>query len=305
MAGPSEGAAEEAVTQTGAAAASNPSGFLEWAATNPISILILIFVVFGIAIAGAIIYVILSRGEEEEEFEGDPIQDILRTDFKEVLDNHGKISKSAIRRDLRREGEVWKYVRFTENDNLKKHMEELARDKDNDFDARIELAAPDEERLEKLVQTGIYSESEKQDILDIGLVPHRLLQVRPHKFFGKLVWVLTDYILDLDKKSKYLLIPEHKITDNPGDNSISIDRNIQLRPFAGVQLPLKFESFSILNAVITRQLYEASLEDQVNYSEKVNFFDSSFSQRIQELEAEAEAEQQKYSRGVAGDISNS
>jgi hypothetical protein len=51
-----------------------------------------------------------------------------------------------------------------------------------------------------------------------------------------------------------------------------------------------------------RQLYETSLEDQGNYHEKINFFDSKFSQRIQELEKEAEIEKAKYSSGVAGDV---
>lgn len=296
---------QDAVQQSAEAAANSTSDtVLSTLLQNPVMFIIGIITIFAFGVIIAIIYVAV-LSDEEEEFDKDPLEDIVRPEFKKVVEHQGKKNLSTIRRDLKVQGEIYRDVRFTENDNLTDHMQELAKQDDSNFDASLDLSDPDEETIQELRRTGVYNDEELQAIKEDGLVPHRLMQVRPAGIFGKLVWAITDGLLQRDWNTRYLLIPEHKIVDNPGDNSISIDRNIQLRPFAGVELPLYFESFSVLHAAVTRRLYEASLEDQVNYSEKINFFDSKFSQQVQKLEAEAQAEQQKYNRGVAGDISES
>ena len=302
-------AAEKAVTETAnttAQEAANQSpGLMSSLPVDPMVLVIGIVSAVAVAIlAGIAILVWSSRNSEEEEFEKESLESIVKPEFRNIVRDQGKVNKSTVRRDLRREGEVWKDIRFNENDNLKDHIKTLRQNDDTDFNLSLNLSTPDKEQLEKLKNSGVYDKGEIDQIDDQGVVPHRLMWIRPHKTLDKLMWLITDKIGGKDIYSSYRLIPEHRIVDNPGDNSISIDRKIQLRPFAGVELPLFFESFSILHAVVTRRLYEASLEDQVNYSEKVNFFDSKFSQRIQEIKAEAEAESERYKSDVAGDVNN-
>lgn len=296
--------AEQAVMQTTNQTAQTTPGFVDILA-DPFLMGLIGIGIIALMVIGAIVYALYKRDEPEEEFEKEDLEDIVKPEFKQIVQDEGNKNGSTIRRDLRKKGEIYKDVRFTENDNLQEHMKKLAKDNDNDFNPEMNISRPDEEKLKKWEEAGVYSESEIELIEDQGVVPHRLMWTRPHKAFDKLFWFFTDRLAGMDKLSDYKLIPEHKITDNPGDNSVNVDRNIQLRPFAGIQLPLYTESFSILHAVITRRLYEASLEDQVNYSEKINFFDSKFSQQIQKLEAEADIENNKYDRGVAGDVNNS
>lgn len=296
-------AAKKTVNETGKQAASDPSGVLGMITGNPMLAVLAVVSVIAIAIIGAIIFIAYSSRDKEEEFEKEDLETIVKPEFRSVVENQGVKNKSDVVRDLRKEGEIWKDVRFTENDNLKQHLKYL-REEDNDFNHYMDFAEPDADRLETWRENGVYSDEEIRKIKDEGVVPHRLLWIRPHKLTDKVIWMVTDVLLGRDWFSNYRLLPEHKMVENPGDGSVSIDRNIQFRPFAGVEIPLYFESFSILHAVVTRRLYEASLEDQVNYSEKINFFDSKFSQRIQELEAEANIEKERYSSDVAGDVNN-
>lgn len=306
-------AAKDAVTETAnstaqqAASGGGTPEILSFIAGSPILIIIGLFSIIAVALVAAIIYFGV-KDAEEEEFEKESLETIIKPEFKKVVKEQGRKNGSSIRRDLRKEGEIYKDVRFTENDNLIEHMESLEKEND-DFSLDLNLSYPDDEEKEKQLENwhrqGIYDQRELTMIDDSNLVPHRLMWIRPHKLIDKVIWLVTDIFMGRDWMSSYRLIPEHRIVDNPGDNSVSIDRNMQLRPFAGVELPLYFESISMLHAVVSRRLYETALEDQVNYSEKVNFFDSKFSQRIQELEAEAEIEDQKYSSDVAGDVNQS
>jgi hypothetical protein len=151
-----------------------------------------------------------------------------------------------------------------------------------------------------MVEAGWISQQEADELDEV--VPHRFLSVKPKGRIARALRFVTDTLLGLDLLTKYFLVPEFKLKDNGADESVVIDRNMQLRKFAGIRIPLYFESFGVLHSVVMRQLYETSLEDQGNYHEKINFFDSKFSQRIQELEKEAEIEKAKYSSGVAGDV---
>ncbi len=301
-------AAKEAVKQTAnetaRQAAQEPSGPLQMLLANPLLAVLAVISVIAVAIIGAIIFIAYSSRDTEEEFEKQDLSDIVQPEFVKVVKDQGKKNKSKLRRDLRTEGEVWRDVRFKENDNLVKHLKALANG-DGDFDTKLSLEEPDEDELQKLYADGVYNQQEVQEIKSQGLVPHRLMWIRPAGILDKVMWLVTDRFMGRDWFSRFALIPEHRIKDNMGDGSISIDRNIQLRPFAGIELPLYFESFAMLHAVVMRTLYEGSLEDQVNYSEKVNFFDSKFSQRIQELEAEAAIEDKRYESKVAGDVNKS
>jgi len=292
--------AQEAANQT----AQQSPQLMSVLLSNPVLVTIGIFSLIALAIIAAIAFVAWSSKDEEEEFEKDSLESVVQPEFRKVVREKGKKNKSTVRRDLRKEGEIWKDVRFNENDNLVDHLRYLKKDEDSDFNMSLSISAPGDEELKRLRDAGVYDDTQIRRIKDSGVIPHRLMWIRPNGLIDKIFWLITDKGMGKDLFSRYRLIPEHQIVDNPGDNSISIDRNIQLRPFAGVEMPLYFESFSILHAVVTRRLYEASLEDQVNYSEKINFFDSKFSQRVQEIKAEAQAESDKYSNDVAGDVNS-
>jgi len=119
------------------------------------------------------------------------------------------------------------------------------------------------------------------------------------------MWIISDAIFGLDKYTEYYLVPENGIVDNGADESISVDRNLQFRPFAGMNIPMTYSSMGIISSAVFRHLYEISLEDQANYHKQVNKYSSQFSQKLQELEKKIELEQEARDSGTLGKMNNS
>lgn len=290
--------ATQSASNNSASSASSPPGIEEMLFGDPFTLIIIAAVALAIGILGAIVYVIFFK-ETEEEYEEDDLEDIILPEVKGVVQKYGKTSKNKVHRDLVTIGEAYKVVRFTEQGKI---LEEIKNNSDIEHDfENIEI---DEKELSKLYNEGIYRHDTIERIIDDHDIPHRLIMIRPHKFLKKIGWFLTDQLWDKDKKTDYQLLPEHMIKQNP-DGSLSIARSMELRPFAGLEVPLYFETFGILHSVVSRHLYAQALENQVNYAPKMNFFDSKFSQRLQRMEKEAEIESAKYKSDVAGDVNKS
>jgi len=258
--------------------------------SNPVVIgpLALIFTIF-------MLYIGFKRSgyslSSREDFEKESLESLIKPSFKDVLDKFGRKNRSVFRRDLKTVGEVYREARFNEANDY---------DGNNDKITTIDVGdLPGEP--EDLVEAGIITETQKQKLDKNQMVPHRFVQTRPSNQLLKVFWLITDKLLGKETFTDYYLIPEMGLVENPGDESISIKRNIEFRPIAGIFIPLYESSLGILRSVTMRSLYEQSLEDQSNYHEKINYYDSQFAQAVQQIEAEADAEAKKYNRGASSD----
>jgi hypothetical protein len=229
----------------------------------------------------------------KKDFEKESLESLIRPQFVEILDRFGRSNYSTFRRDLMTIAEVYKDVRFNEANDY------------DDNDSKIKTLELDTDDLpgdlDDLVNAGVITTEQKEEINQNQMVPHRFIQTRPDHQFLKVLWLFTDKLAGKEFFTDYYLVPEIALVDHPSDESISVKRNVEFRPLAGINVPMYESSLGILRSVTMRSLYEQSLEDQSNYHEKINFYDSQFSQAIQQVEAEAEAEAKKYNRGASDD----
>lgn len=252
-----------------------------------------------ILLCGALIVFIIFRKTSlsfsGETFEKESLENMIKPEFTGILQKFGKKNYSRIRRDLKTISEAYREVRFTEPNDYNTD------DSDVNHIKEVSIDLDDIVEIDDLVKAGYITTEQKKNIEKNQIVPHRFIQTRPHKSLSKIFWLFSDKLLGRESYTDYFLIPEIVIKDNPGDGSISIKRNVEFRPLAGLYVPLYESSLGILRSVTMRSMYKQALEDQANYHEKVNFFDAQFSQILQQIDAEAEAEKKKYQTGATSD----
>lgn len=287
-----------AVNETAANGSQSPAEF--WSFLGD-PIIMIPTAIFAFLVIGATVGIWYYQRKKNTEpiFEKEKLQDIVKPGLKDLL-NLGKANNSVLRRDLRTEGKVHRDYRISEKHEM---LHEDSKKKD------IDIVDTDHEAfnqmIEDLKKDGVISDQVAEKLEKDEIVPHRLIEVKPVNRLKKVLWILTDFLLSMDKFTDYYLVPEMGMIDNGADESISIDRNLQFRPFAGIYVPMTYSSMSIISSAVFRHLYEISLEDQSNYHKQVNEFASQFSQEMQKLERKVELEQQARNNGTVGKMNNS
>lgn len=226
--------------------------------------------------------------DEEKDFEPKRIDTMLEPEVRELGSFYGQNISVPIRYNYSKIGRAYKSVQYTGNI-----------DREDDNDSRI-----DKESLEDAVENDEISER-MYELLDTNeQEPVNVLFVRSDtKLFGvipidKFVFNFWKALGKEKNVSKVLIIPDRLLRSD--NKYLSIDASAEMTRFAGMDVAKEPSSFHFIENIVYRQLYEQAIEDQKNYHDKVNFYDSNFSQSIQELKAEAEAEKSKWeSKGTS------
>lgn len=267
-------------TSAGQDAAASASGMFDSvvAVMNDPQTLAIVMGVVGLPFAGAYAYRLFAS--DDESFDKKPLKDIVRPRLVKVAERVGYEVKTELKRDFYTVGEVWKMCRFTEKSDLHEH-DNVPNNVQKDIDYTIS-----DDVKKQLAESGEWTE-EQLDRIEKGMIPHRLLVMRPADVVGKFAWFFIDRVAGMRKFTHYYLVPESKVMDG---KYIMVDKHLQFREFAGILVPMTFESMGVLHSVVFRALYESALEDQANYHKQVNYYAAEHSQRMQEIEKELEAE---------------
>lgn len=268
------------------------------------AILLLIAIAILLALTFVIIYALYQRKKVKgQTYDKNDYSEYIRPDIVKALDK-GVEESQRLRHDLHTIGVSFKDVRFNEFDDIDSALSYLKKNDKIDIGSeKIKDLTGTEFDGDELIKEGLIDQEEKQNYVDNGFIPHRLLAVRPEGLFGKFKWLISDVLIGGVKNTTYMLIPEILIMD--GGDYIQIPRNIQFREFGGLEVPLYRSSLAILPSMTQRHLLETAYEDLENFSERSIQADPQYRKELLSALKKIEAENNKHSSGIAGDVNNS
>lgn len=276
--------------------------FFNWVAANPMPVY-LVAGLISMFLLGLAAYYLIDKMGTPDKFEKIKLSTVIGDELDRVLGMFGAPNGSTFRYNKREIGTVHRDMLFTEPGELEDEIGLGESDLDNWApEEPSDLSDDDLDQLRDQLEKHTELEEEQIDrIVDNDMIPHRLLEVRPGSILTAPIAAFTDDLLSMGLFGTKWLLPEHLLQDNPGDNSITLSRNVQVRPFAGVWAPLTYETFGILHNVSHRKLYAQALEDQVNYGRRVNYFSDMFSMRAALKQLDLEDDRQEKIDELAGD----
>lgn len=241
------------------------------------NLIILGGVAIGLASLGVIFLAkIMSKdSEEEKDFKPKRIEEMIKPEIRDLGNFYANSMNVKLRFNYNTVGTVYKQMSFTG---------EIERSSDED---RISS-----EKLETAYEDDVIGESTYNKISEFSDEDINILFVRKSGSVAKVFFKVFDLLGRTEQVSKIMIVPERLLRRD--EKFLSLAKRAEMTRFVGMDVAKEPSTFRFIENVVYRQLYEQSLEDQKNYHEKVNFYDSNFSQSIQELKAEANAEKMKY-----------
>lgn len=249
---------------------------------------LIIFGGIGIGVFGFIAVVLgryMNGGEEEKDFEPKRIETMIEPELRELGSFYGRSINAPLRYDYSKIGKAYKQLSRTGNVN---------RDDENIDEPEDRI---DEEELEDAVENGEVSEKVANSLKNFGEEDVTVFFVRSdNKVLGvpmdKIVFKFWKLFGKENAVSKIVVVPDRLLRSD--NEYLTIKKQAEMTRFAGMDVAKEPSSYRFIENIAYRQLYSQALEDQKNYHDKVNFYDSNFSQSIQEIKAEAQAEQSKW-----------
>jgi len=229
-----------------------------------------------VALAGFLIKKITESGSEEKDFEPTTIENMIEPEVRSLATTWGRSVKAPLRYGYSRIGTVYKTLPSESNVN-----------RDDQDEDRV-----DESVLTQAYEDGEISERTCEMLKQEGEEDINVYFVRKKGIIGKVKLVAFKLLGSEEKASKVVIVPE-RLT-RVDSKYLTIRKDAEMTRFAGMDVAKEPSTYRYIENIAYRQLYSQALEDQKNYHDKVNFYDSNFSQSIQELKAEARAEKSKW-----------
>jgi len=235
------------------------------------------------------LYKKVSSDSEQEKFEPEDIEDIIKPEIQKLIEYWGSQTNIELRYRYDVKGTVHKQLDLTAN------IEDSDKEK---IDIKV-----DSDKLKQDYEDGLISKRTYRMIDKFSQEKIHILLIRPSGLLNKIKWIIGQNILGGKKTvEKTIIIPERLLRDDI--DYLTIDKEAEFRRFAGMDVCKESSSFNFVESIAFKALYEQALEDQSNYHKQVLFYMVHHGMELQKLDKEKDIIEAQNKKGTAGRHNN-